>query len=497
MTDAFEYVYEFTRKAEGGRSRWKNDPGGPTQLGIDEHTFEKAKKQGLISRSLKSVYDISPEDAKRIFRDVFWKEIRGDELPLDVAVALFDTAVNSGSPKSVEMLQKILKVKPDGIVGPGTLEAIKNYKGDLIGDYLDARLQAYEKTAKGDPKVRPALENWHNRVKDLRSYVAGVLPYYLYYGGPERDPKKHPTPTEVKRSPAPTGTPQNPIRTAPVKNHSSLGLPDGRNLLAPADAGIPAAFRPVVTRNLLSPETPQSNLPPLPVQTAHYPAGPAFPGANATATPAGFAFPSSNTPAYGGSLLSLFSPLARNYLEPQPMPSQRYGITPSPSSPSPGQTTPTGTAPVKYSVKDKLDFLKQVYALAKPASEETGLSLPFILAHAAHESGWGKNLKGNNLFNLEADGGWKGPTVTDGGRKYRAYPSFDESMKDYFGYLQDNPRYGKMFGPVIRDSVKRLADAVQYAGFRDDPLYARRITAAAQDPLMKRALWQFGTWLPG
>ena len=103
-------------------------------------------------------------------------------------------------------------------------------------------------------------------------------------------------------------------------------------------------------------------------------------------------------------------------------------------------------------------------------SEATGLSLPFILAHAAHEVDFGKNIEGNNLFNLKADETWQGPAYARASETYRSYPSYEESMKDYLAYLQANPRYGKMFEPVTRASLGRLADAIHHAGYSDDPL---------------------------
>jgi hypothetical protein len=150
-----------------------------------------------------------------------------------------------------------------------------------------------------------------------------------------------------------------------------------------------------------------------------------------------------------------------------------------------------------YSLQDRLDFLGRVYRVAKPVSEATGLSLPFILAHAAHEVQFGKNIRENNLFSLKADKDWQGSTHLKGGNEYRSYPSYEESMKDYLGYLQANPRYGKMFEPVTRGSLGRLVDAIHYAGYSDDPLYGFRILAAAKDPIMKQALWQYQHWPPG
>jgi flagellar protein FlgJ len=83
-----------------------------------------------------------------------------------------------------------------------------------------------------------------------------------------------------------------------------------------------------------------------------------------------------------------------------------------------------------------------------------------------------------------------------GGNEYRSYPSYEESMKDYLAYLQGNPRYAKMFEPVTRGSLGTLADVIHHAGYSDDPLYTFRILAAAKDPIMKQALWQYRHWPP-
>jgi len=83
-----------------------------------------------------------------------------------------------------------------------------------------------------------------------------------------------------------------------------------------------------------------------------------------------------------------------------------------------------------------------------------GLSLPFILAHAAHEVDFGKSIEGNDLFNLKADKDWEGPTHTRADETYRSYPSYEASMEDYLSHLQGNPRYANMFEPVTRGSLR-------------------------------------------
>gem|GEM_PF-1335178 len=167
----FDLAYQFVVKAEGGYSNYKNDRGGETNYGITHNTFKKAKELGIISDSIKSVKDITQDDAQKIYKEMYWDTINGDALPTDLAIALFDTAVNMGDKTSVKMLQKILGVTQDGIIGPQTLAAIGNYNGDLIDEFLDARESRYEAIAK-HPGQGVFLKGWLNRLDALRDYLA-------------------------------------------------------------------------------------------------------------------------------------------------------------------------------------------------------------------------------------------------------------------------------------------------------------------------------------
>jgi len=69
-------------------------------------------------------------------------------------------------------------------------------------------------------------------------------------------------------------------------------------------------------------------------------------------------------------------------------------------------------------------------------------------------------------------------------------------MEDYISHLETNPRYARMFEPDTRENLGMLADAIDHAGYSDDPLYTFRILGAAQDPIMKRAVWQYRHWPP-
>jgi len=167
----FEKAYRFTRKEEGGFSDDKDDKGHQTKYGITTKTFVAAQGAGLIDRSLRSVRDITPDDAKRVYREWYWKQIKGDELPQELATVLFDTAVNSGPPAATKKLQEVLKIAPDGRMGPKTLDAIKNYQGNLARDLVDARLRKYEGIVENDSTQKKFIKGWRNRINDLHELL--------------------------------------------------------------------------------------------------------------------------------------------------------------------------------------------------------------------------------------------------------------------------------------------------------------------------------------
>ena len=152
---------------------------------------------------------------------------------------------------------------------------------------------------------------------------------------------------------------------------------------------------------------------------------------------------------------------------------------------------PAGTAThVKPSQEE---FLRLHQQSAAGAEAQTGIPASFMVAQAAHESGWGKheirNADGSssyNLFGIKAGAGWKGKVaqvatteVIDGQprkviAKFRAYASYDESFRDYARLMKDNPRYAKVV--AAGNDAHGFAQGLQRAGYATDPAYADKLT---------------------
>lgn len=126
---------------EGGKVDDPHDPGGRTNQGVIQRTYNAWRgRRGLPPRD---VYDMENEERDAIYREGYWNQVKGDQLPSGVDLVVFDGAVNSGTHQSAKWLQRALKVQRiDGVIGPITLTAIANHPNhdQLVLDILDRRL---------------------------------------------------------------------------------------------------------------------------------------------------------------------------------------------------------------------------------------------------------------------------------------------------------------------------------------------------------------------
>jgi len=151
------------------------------------------------------------------------------------------------------------------------------------------------------------------------------------------------------------------------------------------------------------------------------------------------------------------------------------------------------------------EFLRMHQQSAAGAEAQSGIPASFMVAQAAHESGWGKheirNADGSsahNLFGIKAGAGWTGKVaqvttteVVDGQprkvvAKFRAYASYDESFRDYAQLMKTSPRYAGVV--AAGNSAQGFAQGLQRAGYATDPAYADKLTRVINTTLrMQRA----------
>lgn len=138
-------------------------------------------------------------------------------------------------------------------------------------------------------------------------------------------------------------------------------------------------------------------------------------------------------------------------------------------------------------------FVQQFQGAAREAEQRTGIPAAFMIAQAAHETGWGRRdirmpdgAPSNNLFGIKAGPEWKGPVaevtttefINGVARKvtarFRAYADAAESFADYARLMTRSPRYQSVLANAR--TPEGFAHGLQQAGYATDPQYAHKLS---------------------
>lgn len=121
----------------------ETDPGGRTIWGISERVYpdEVAEMWDLPKEQ-------SQEIAANIYLRDYWSKVDGDNLPDGMDLFVFDTAVNMGVGRALDMAEE----------------------NENVFDFILARIKMYVELAQNSA-YRPYLRGWIRRVLDLWEVV--------------------------------------------------------------------------------------------------------------------------------------------------------------------------------------------------------------------------------------------------------------------------------------------------------------------------------------
>lgn len=147
-------------------------------------------------------------------------------------------------------------------------------------------------------------------------------------------------------------------------------------------------------------------------------------------------------------------------------------------------------------------FLASIAPWAAETAGKLGVAPELVAAHAALESGWGKQplrngaANANNLFGVKAGGSWQGEVALASTTEYehgamlrkterfRSYPDTASAFRDYAEMLSSNPRYAAALN--TGSDARAFARGLAQAGYATDPLYADKLSKVAAQ-LQRRA----------
>ena len=165
--DITKEIIDRVLEREGGFTNNPLDRGGPTKFGITRVTLENylGEEPGFITEQ--DVEDLDEDLARDIYRDDYWYGPGFDTLDVDERLLelIFDTGVNHGTFKAIRLLQKVLGVDRDGVIGPVTRAAVTDrpYR-ELFVALLSARIELYGKIVQNDESQRVFIVGWLRRM---------------------------------------------------------------------------------------------------------------------------------------------------------------------------------------------------------------------------------------------------------------------------------------------------------------------------------------------
>lgn len=170
----FETVYKRTINEEGGFQKHPGDRGNWT-TGVVGKGQCKGTKFGISAMTYPEldIINLSYDEAKMIYFVDWWEKMGMRHWPEALSYQMFDAAINHGMWEANRMLQRALKVKDDGVVGPKTLAAIgKAYQHDLMMLFLAERLEFFTNLG----VFVEFGKGWTRRIARNLRYAAGDTP---------------------------------------------------------------------------------------------------------------------------------------------------------------------------------------------------------------------------------------------------------------------------------------------------------------------------------
>jgi flagellar protein FlgJ len=168
---------------------------------------------------------------------------------------------------------------------------------------------------------------------------------------------------------------------------------------------------------------------------------------------------------------------------------------------SPGSAGAAGTSASgagaggdKISSVQRASFVRSIEPLAQSAGSSLGVAPDTLIAQAALETGWGRNLpvdangrSSSNLFGIKAGENWRGASVQAATTEYdqgtpgstqaafRSYGGAAQSVEDYVSLLRNSPRYAGALG--AGSDVQAFGSGLQRGGYATDPDYVNKLVA--------------------
>lgn len=169
----FLAAYKQVLKYEGGYVNDPDDPGGETYKGVARKIHSKwdgwqlvdmQKRQPNFPGNLDG--NVELQQKIELFYEVnYWDRLKADSISNDeVAMSIFDFAVNAGVATSASLAQLVVGEKADGVIGPNSIAKINGFDPEhFMAAFTVAKIARYVSIIKKRPTSQKYLYGWVRR----------------------------------------------------------------------------------------------------------------------------------------------------------------------------------------------------------------------------------------------------------------------------------------------------------------------------------------------
>ena len=169
MISNWDQAFKQMLASEGGYVNHPSDPGGRTNLGVTQATWENWVGRKSDEAEMRG---LTPEKVEPMYKKKFWDAVRGDELPAGLDYLMFDFAVNAGAGRAIKTLQTAVGVPADGGFGPMTMSAVQAVDPvELIERFSQAKEDFYRSLT----TFSTFGTGWLNRVATVKQHATSMV----------------------------------------------------------------------------------------------------------------------------------------------------------------------------------------------------------------------------------------------------------------------------------------------------------------------------------
>ena len=173
MIDNWKDAFEHMIQSEGGYVNDPHDRGGETNLGVTKKAWAAYLGREIADGEMAA---LTVEAVAPFYKEMYWDRVRGDDLPDGVDYLVFDFAVNAGPGRASKFLQKAVGATADGVIGPGTLAAVRAREPQEVIDLLSTiKAEFYHGIVENDPSQKRFINGWMNRVAAVKQHASEML----------------------------------------------------------------------------------------------------------------------------------------------------------------------------------------------------------------------------------------------------------------------------------------------------------------------------------